>query len=562
MAAKRAMSLAEKMAHIGVATAPVLEKTLPQVAKALAAVGIAKPSLLYNMSMPAYVEHALKWDGGFLQDQGVLEVLSGVKKGRSPKEKRVVDEETTRDAVWWRDNINTSDNRPMTEAMFEVNKQRAMDYLNSRDALYVLDGWAGWDEKNRVKLRIVTPRAYHAMFMRNMLVRPTEKEMLEDFSEGVDFTIYNAGQFPANALSEGMTAPTSVNLNFKKGEFVILGSEYAGEMKKGCFTVMNYLMPERGIVSMHASANEGEAGDVSLFFGLSGTGKTTLSADPTRHLIGDDEHCWSDDGISNIEGGCYAKCINLDPAKEPDIWKAQRFGTLQENLIFDQHTRIVDYDSSELTENTRSSYPLEFIDNVKIPAVGGHAKNIIFLTCDAFGVLPPVAKLTPEQAMYHFISGYTAKVAGTEVGIVEPQATFSACFGAPFLVWHPSKYAHLLAERMRKHGAAAWLVNTGWSGGAYGVGERMDINISRSVIDGIHSGELLDAEYENFDVFNLQVPKSLTGVSSDALNPVNCWDDKSAFGETLKGLAKRFVDNFVQFEEGSSADILAAAPKF
>jgi phosphoenolpyruvate carboxykinase (ATP) len=554
-AAKKAANLVQRLAHMGVATPKVLDTMMPVLSKALGSVGITKPELLYNLSLPSYVEYGIKWDGGKLSSDGVLEVRSNRKMGRSPNEKRVVEEETTKDDVWWGDV-----NRPMTEEAFEINRHTTLSFLNSRAALFVLDGYAGWDKENRMKIRIVTPRAYHAMFMRNMLVRPTQEELIEDFSKGVDFTVYNAGQFPANPLLPGMTADTSINLNFKKGEFCILGTEYAGEMKKGCFTVMNYLMPKRGILSMHASANEGEDGDVSLFFGLSGTGKTTLSADPKRLLIGDDEHCWSDSGIDNVEGGCYAKCIDLNPEKEPEIWDAQRFGTVQENLIFDETTRIVDYDNMELTENTRSSYPLEFISNAKIPAKGSHPKNIIFLTCDAFGVLPPVSKLTPEQAMYHFISGYTAKVAGTEVGITEPVATFSSCFGAPFLVWHPSKYAHLLAERMQKHGATAWLVNTGWSGGAYGTGERMDINVSRAVIDGIHSGELAAGEFENFDVFNLAIPKKLTGVPTEALNPEAVWADKAAFKSTVNDLAQRFIDNFKKFEEGTSDDILGAAP--
>lgn len=388
-----------------------------------------------------------------------------------------------------------------------INRERAVDYLNTTERLYVFDGFAGWDPKYRKKVRVVASRAYHILFMHNMLIRPTEEE-LEDFGTP-DFTIFNAGSFPANRYTTGMTSTTSVAINFKRGEMVILGSEYAGEMKKGVssyyhvvleteqvlgrvtgtftevrygilttfylfipifqvFTVMHYLMPKAGVLSLHSSANEGPDGDVSLFFGLSGTGKTTLSADPHRKLIGDDEHCWSDTGIFNIEGGCYAKCIDLSAEKEPDIFNAIRFGSVLENVVLDEDTRIVDYSDDGLTENTRCAYPIDFIPNAKIPCMGGHPRNIILLTCDAFGVLPPVSKLTSSQIMYHFISGYTTKIPGTEDGVVEPQATFSACFGAPFLVLHPQRYASMLAEKIQDHKADAWLINTGWIGGKAG----------------------------------------------------------------------------------------------
>ncbi|KAK9752049.1 Protein kinase C-like 1 [Basidiobolus ranarum] len=415
-----------------------------------------------------------------MSSTGALITRSGQKTGRSPKDKRIVQEKSTDGEIWW-----GPVNIPMEEKVFRVNHERAVDYLNTRERLYVFDGFAGWDPKYRIKVRVVCARAYHALFMRNMLIRPSEEE-LENFGEP-DFTIFNAGQFPANRYTSGMTSATSVAISFERRQLVILGTQYAGEMKKGIFTVMHYLMPKTGVLSLHSSANEGPDGDVSLFFGLSGTGKTTLSADPRRSLIGDDEHCWSDDGIFNIEGGCYAKCIDLSADKEPEIFGAIRFGSVLENVVLDDETRVVDYTDSSITENTRCAYPIEYIPNAKIPCVGGHPKNILLLTCDAFGVLPPVAKLTPEQAMYHFISGYTAKIAGTEEGVTEPQATFSSCFGQPFLAWHPVKYASMLAEKMKEHNTNVWLINTGWNGGAYGVGERISIKYSRAIINAIHS---------------------------------------------------------------------------
>jgi len=342
---------------------------------------------------------------------------------------------------------------------------------------------------------------------------------------------------------------------------VILGTQYAGEMKKGVFTIMHYLMPKQGVFSMHCSANEGGAGDVSLFFGLSGTGKTTLSADARRALIGDDEHCWTDEGIFNIEGGCYAKCIDLSAEKEPEIFDAIRFGTVLENTVQDPASREVDYTDKSITENTRASYPIEFIPNAKIPCVGGHPHNIILLTCDAFGALPPVSRLSPEQAMYHFISGYTAKVAGTEVGVTEPEATFSACFGAAFLVWHPTKYAELLAEKMRTHGSRAWLVNTGWSGGAYGTGARMKLSYTRAIIDAIHDGSLATAETTEDPIFGLSVPTSCAGVPAEILVPKNTWSDAKAYDETARKLASLFQENFAKYADQASAEITGAGPK-
>jgi phosphoenolpyruvate carboxykinase (ATP) len=394
--------------------------------------------------------------------------------------------------------------------------------------------------------------------MHTMLIRPTKQE-LENFGKA-DFVIYNAGAFPANRLTAGMGSKTSVDLNLEDNEFVILGTEYAGEMKKGVFTVANYFAPKRGVLSMHCSATANkETGRSSLLFGLSGTGKTTLSADPKRLLIGDDEHCWSDEGIFNIEGGCYAKAINLTPENEPDIFQALRFGAVLENVVLDED-RLVDYSNISITENTRGAYPIEFIQNAKIPCVAGHPTDIIFLTCDAFGVLPPVSSLSPAQAMYHFISGYTARVAGTEVGVTEPSATFSACFGGPFLVWHPNKYAELLAQKIEKHGTRAWLVNTGWSGGAYGTGKRMKLAHTRAIVDAIHAGVLAKAETQSDPVFGLDVVIQCPNVPSEILIPRNVWSDKAAYEATAKKLAGLFAKNFATYESGVSAEVKAAGP--
>ena len=508
----------------------------------------APPGVLY--------EHALTSEAGTaISSTGALIAFSGEKTGRSPSDKRLVDEPSSRNDVWW-----GPVNIRLEEHAFLINRERALDYLNTKQRLYVIDGFAGWDPKYRIKVRIITTRAYHALFMHNMLIRPTAAE-LKRFGDP-DYTIFNAGEFSANRHTTGMTSKTSVSLHFGRREMVILGSQYAGEMKKGVFTIMHYLMPRQNVLSMHCSANEDpETGAVSIFFGLSGTGKTTLSADPHRNLIGDDEHCWSDDGVFNIEGGCYAKAIHLSPKEEPEIYEAIRFGSVLENVVFDESSRQVDYDDDSITQNTRCSYPIEFIPNARIPAVGKHPKNVILLTADAFGVLPPVSKLTPEQAMYHFISGYTAKVAGTEMGVTEPEATFSACFGAPFLVWHPARYAELLAEKLEKHGANTWLVNTGWTGGPYGVGHRMSIAHTRAIIDGIHSGALEQAETVADPLFGFAVPTSCPGVPDEVLQPRNTWEDKKAYDKMAKKLATLFVENFRQFEDGASEAVVQAGPQ-
>ena len=511
-------------------------------------------NIIRNPAPGKFYEDAIKYDSGsVITDNGSLVVKSGKRTGRSPADKRVVKTEGMSEDIWWGD-INI----PLDEHTYKINHKRAVDYLNTRKRLYVVDGFAGWDQKYRLKVRIIAERPYHGLFMHNMLIRPTQEE-LANFGEP-DFVVYNAGKFPANTFTEGMTSDASVDVNFRTNTMVILGTEYAGEMKKGIFTVMHYLMPKKDVLSMHCSANEGEDDDVALFFGLSGTGKTTLSADSSRKLIGDDEHCWSNDGVFNIEGGCYAKTINLTEEDEPEIYNAIKFGTVLENVGYDPVTRKVDYKDTSITQNTRASYPIEYISNAKIPCEAGHPKNIIFLTYDAFGVIPPVSKLTPEQAMYHFISGYTAKVAGTEMGVTEPQATFSACFGAAFLVWPPSRYAEMLAEKMRKHGSKAWLVNTGLTGGAYGTGKRIDLKSTRAIIDAIHSGKLEGVETVKDDVFGVEIPKTCPNVPSEILVPKNTWDDPAAYDKQAQKLGGLFNKNFEKYKADSSDAIINAGP--
>ena len=506
----------------------------------------------HNLPASSLYEHAIRYEkDARIAENGALVAYSGVKTGRSPKDKRLVRHAESENDVWW-----GPVNIPCDASTFAVNRQRAIDYLNTRERLYCVDGFAGWDPKYRIKVRVICSLPYHALFMHTMLIRPTKDEM-GNFGEP-DFTIYNAGSFPANRLTTGMASTTSVDLNLEDRELVILGTEYAGEMKKGVFTAVNYFAPKRGILSMHCSATaDKRTGSSSLLFGLSGTGKTTLSADPKRHLIGDDEHCWSDDGIFNIEGGCYAKAINLTPENEPDIFQALRFGAVMENVVLEED-RSVDFTDTSITENTRGAYPIEFIRSAKIPCVAGHPTDVIFLTCDAFGVLPPVSALSPAHAMYHFISGYTAKVAGTEIGVTEPEATFSPCFGGPFLVWHPNKYAELLAAKMKRHQARVWLVNTGWSGGAYGVGKRISLKNTRTIIDAIHDGALGRARIERDPVFGFDVVSECPGVPADILLPRDAWNDKTAYDATATRLAGLFRDNFRKYESSVSAEIKAA----
>jgi phosphoenolpyruvate carboxykinase (ATP) len=544
------------------------------VMQGITEVGLDVDEIYYNSPPGVLYEQALLHEkGSAIVSTGALAVKSGKKTGRSPLDKRIVFEESTADDVWW-GKVNIK----LDYKSFLTNRERAVDYLNTRRRLYIVDGYGGWEEEFRVPVRVITSRAYHALFMQNMLVPPTESELDNFMGSGKDkpFVIFNAGVFPCNRQTEGMTSSTSMSVSFKRKEMVILGTQYAGEMKKGVFTVMNYLMPlmpkrdlppaERAL-PLHASANIGRDNDVSIFFGLSGTGKTTLSADPKRDLIGDDEHVWHTKGVFNIEGGCYAKTIGLTREKEPEIYDAIRFGSILENVVFNEDTGIVDYDDTRLTENTRVAYPLQFIPNARIPAKVSHQpKQIILLTCDAFGVLPPISKLSPEQVMYHFISGYTAKVAGTEEGVKEPEATFSACFGAPFLVWHPYVYAEMLAAKLEQVGASAYLVNTGWVGGPYGTGNRCSLKYTRQLIDAIHDGSLQNVEWEEMPVFGLMQPKTgIKDVPSDILRPEDAWTSSGKsveeFNKTALNLAGLFKKNFKEFAEQCSPSVVAAGPK-
>jgi phosphoenolpyruvate carboxykinase (ATP) len=518
--------------------------------------GITVSDIRRNLAPSQLYEQAIWHDAGSrIADSGALVAYSGQKTGRSPKDKRIVRHPQSEREVWW-----GPVNVPLDPNSYSINRERALDYLNTRERLYCFDGFAGWDPKHRLKVRVICSRPYHALFMHIMLIRPSHDELAQ-FGKP-DFVIYNAGRFPANRHTAGMTSKTSVDISFEDGEVVILGTEYAGEMKKGVFTVMNYLMPKRDVLSMHCSATaERHSTRSSLLFGLSGTGKTTLSADPKRQLIGDDEHCWTDSGVFNIEGGCYAKAIDLAHESEPEIFQALRFGSVLENVVLDEADRHVDFHDARITQNTRGAYPIEFIRNAKIPCVAGHPTDVIFLTCDAFGVLPPVCRLDPAHAMYHFISGYTAKVAGTEMGVNEPQAAFSPCFGGPFLVWHPSKYAGLLAARMHEHQSNVWLVNTGWSGGAYGTGERMKLSVTRAIIDGIHSGGLMKAPSIRDPVFGFDVVTACPNVPEELLIPRATWPDKSAYDATARKLAGLFRENFKQYEAGVSPEVCDAGPR-
>ncbi len=506
-----------------------------------------------NLPPSALYEHAIRHEiDTSIAENGALVAYSGEKTGRSPKDKRIVESASSEKDVWW-----GPVNVPIDQRTYDIVRERARDYLNICDRVYCFDGFAGADPKYRIKIRVICSRPYHALFMHNMLIRPTPAE-LEHFGKP-DFVIYNAGAFPANRLTTGIGSKTSISLSLEDRELVILGTEYAGEMKKGVFTVANYFAPKRNMLSMHCSATaDKQTGRSSLLFGLSGTGKTTLSADPKRDLIGDDEHCWSDDGIFNIEGGCYAKAVNLTPESEPEIFAALRFGAVLENVVLEDD-RTVDYADTAITENTRGAYPITFIRNARMPSMAGHPTDVIFLTCDAFGVLPPVSSLSPSQAMYHFMSGYTAKVAGTEMGIKEPVATFSPCFGGPFLVWHPNKYAELLAEKTKKHGTRVWLVNTGWSGGAYGTGERIKLAFTRAIVDAIHSGTLATAKTQRDPVFGLNAVAECPNVPGEILIPRNAWTDKSAYDATAKKLADLFHNNFKSYEGSASAEVRHAA---
>ena len=517
--------------------------------------GVTVKQVLAHLSPSRLYEEAIRHEEGTsISDRGALMAYSGEKTGRSPKDKRIVRHPQSEHEVWW-----GAVNYPLDDLTFMINRERAIDYLNTRPRLYVVDGFAGWDPRFRIRVRVVCARPYHALFMHNMLIRPNDDE-LAVFGEP-ELTIWNAGGFPANRHTTGMTSKTSVDLSLEHREVVILGTDYAGEMKKAVFTYMNYAMPKAGVLSMHCSATASrETNETAILFGLSGTGKTTLSADPRRHLIGDDEHGWSDHGIFNIEGGCYAKAIYLTRESEPQIFDALRFGAVLENVVYDEAHRHVDFADTSFTENTRGAYPLEFIDNAQLPAIGGHPKNVIFLTCDAFGILPPVSRLTPEQAEYHFISGYTAKIPGTEVGVREPQATFSPAFGGPFLVWHPAKYAELLTQKLQRHGTQVWLVNTGWTGGAAGVGTRMKLAYTRAIMDAIYSGALSTAEVEVDPTFGISMITACPHVPAECLRPRQTWNSSAEYDRAAQKLGGLFRDNFTKYATNVRSAIQHAGP--
>ena len=533
----------------------------------LSAYGIKEvEKIFYNTSYEKLFEHETApelegYERGFVTNTGCVSVDTGIYTGRSPKDKYIVKEPSSEKNVWWASpERKKSDNKPISEETWTSLKQVSQKQLSGKK-LYVVDAFCGANENTRLKLRLVTEIAWAAHFVKNMFIRPTDAE-LENFVP--DFTILHACKATNPKWKEqGLNSEVFIAFHLKERMAVIGGSWYGGEMKKGMFSVMNYFLPLKGIASMHCSANMGKAGDSAIFFGLSGTGKTTLSADPKRLLIGDDEHGWDNDGIFNFEGGCYAKCINLSKEHEPDIYNAIRKDALLENVVYDKTTGEIDFKDGSKTENTRVSYPIYHIDNIVKPvSKGSHPKSIIFLTADAFGVLPPVAKLTYDQTMYHFLSGYTAKVAGTERGIKEPTPTFSSCFGAAFLLLHPIAYAQELAKKMKEHNSSAYLVNTGWIGGPCGVGHRIDIPSTRAIIDAILDGTILNSEFEELPVFGLMIPKTVNCVDSKVLNPRNLWQDPTAWDAAAFDLGKKFVENFTNFidhEEGKR--LISAGPK-
>ncbi len=509
------------------------------------------PHVHRNLSTAQLVEAAVARGEARLASNGALVALTGARTGRSPRDKFVVKDAITADRVHW-----GKVNQPFDPAKFEALLNRVVAHMRERDR-YVQDLSAGADKNYQLPIQIITEYAWHALFVKQLFIRPTAAELKDHVAE---FTVIAAPEFDAVPERDGTISSTFIITDFTRKIVLIGGTKYAGEMKKSIFGVMNFLLPERDVFPMHCSANVGEDGATALFFGLSGTGKTTLSADPRRRLIGDDEHGWSPAGVFNFEGGCYAKCVDLSEEKEPQIFHAIRFGAVLENVVIDSNTGEPDYTDIRHTENTRAAYPVEFIQNAVIPGVGGQPKNVLFLAADAFGVLPPIARLTPEQAMYYFLSGYTAKLAGTEAGLgSEPVPEFSTCFASPFLPLAPKVYAAMLGERLRQHGAQCWLVNTGWTGGAFGVGRRMSLPHTRAMVTATLDGSLRNVEYVTEPAFGLSIPTSCPGVPGDLLNPRNAWTDKAAYDRQAADLAKKFAENFRKFD--ASADVRAAGPK-
>lgn len=518
----------------------------------LEALGMKNLGHVYqNLPVPKLIEHALAKAEGVLADNGALCVKTGKYTGRSPNDKFVVDEPSSREEIHW-NKLNV----PISEDNFKRLYRRVLSYVQGRD-LYIFDGYVGADPTYRMGVRIVTELASQSLFAHQMFIRPTAEELV---SHQADFTVIAVPGLHGDPEDDGINSEAFIVIHFAKRMVIIGGSKYAGEIKKSVFYLMNYFMTKQNVLPMHCSANMDLDGNTALFFGLSGTGKTTLSADPERRLIGDDEHGWSNHGVFNFEGGCYAKTIKLSKENEPQIWDAIRFGAIAENLILDSHSRIPDYDDGSLTENTRVAYPIDYIPNATIPGIGRHPKTVIFLTADAFGVLPPIAKLTKEQAMYHFMAGYTSKVAGTERGITEPQATFSACFGKPFLPLSATVYAQMLGERLEQHGASVYLINTGWSGGSYGVGSRIPIKYTRAMVSAALNGHLDHVRFHPHPIFKVLVPEYVPGVPSEILNPENTWSDPVAYRRQALALACRFVDNFKQYTN-APPEVIAAGPE-
>jgi phosphoenolpyruvate carboxykinase (ATP) len=506
----------------------------------------------WNLSTPALVETSIRRGEGLLTASGALNAMTGKRTGRSPRDKFVVEEPSSRDKIWW-----GRVNQPISESDSLALRQETLAYLQRRE-LFVLDGFAGADPRYTMPIRIVTELAWHSLFVKQLFRRPTPQQLATLVPE---WTVINACKFFADPKKHKINSEAFIVLDFARQEILIGGTEYAGEMKKSIFSVLNYVLPFKGVFPMHCSANVGRAGDVALFFGLSGTGKTTLSADPQRGLIGDDEHGWSDEGVFNFEGGCYAKCIRLSREREPMIWDAIRFGSVIENVVVNPETRVPDFNDDSVTENTRCAYPLDYIANAVPSGMGGHPKAIVFLACDAFGVMPPVARLNPAQAMYHFMSGYTASLAGTETNMgKDPTPTFSTCFGAPFLPLPPQTYAKMLAEKMKKHNTQCYLLNTGWVGNAFGKGPRFSLKLNRDNVTQILDGTLDKAQFRADPTFGFEVPVALPGMPPESLAPRYGATDAADYDRRAKDLAAKFVKNFEQFK-GVSADILAAGPK-
>ncbi len=520
--------------------------------KYIESIGIIAPKTIYRNMTPAQLtEKALGRGEGSLCNTGALVVSTGKYTGRSPDDKFIVDLPSYHNDIDW-----GKANVPISVDKFDSIYNKMMAYLQGRE-IFVFDGFAGADEEYHLPIRVINELASQAMFIHQLLIRPTE-EQLKNFMPG--FTIIAAPGFKCIPEVDGVHSEAAILVNLEKKMVIIAGSQYAGEIKKSIFSIMNYFLPKQGVFSMHCSANVGQAGDVAVFFGLSGTGKTTLSADPNRKLIGDDEHGWSDNGVFNIEGGCYAKCINLTHENEPQIWEAIKFGSLVENVVMDPETRKIDFSNGTLTENTRAGYPVDYIPSCVIPSLAGHPKTVVFLTADAFGVIPPVSKLNADQAMYHFVSGYTSKLAGTERGIVEPKTTFSTCFAAPFLPLPPSKYAHMLGEKIAKHGTNVYLINTGWAGGKYGVGSRMKIKYTRAMVTAALNGDLEKAQFVLDPIFNVMVPTACPGVPDEFLSQRTMWKNDVEYEATAKDLASRFVKNFLKYKD-MPEHIINAGPK-